>query len=127
MGAPDIIRAAGGKLWLISEVISGYRYARYLRTDESGGGFQPLARNNGQTGRLTRGAGTMVMVCLGRSFQPLICCRVRIQTSSMITGRCFVCNCSGVGQTSGPMPLGFHSQEYPRHRSKPLSRRDMRE
>ena len=35
-------------------------------------------------------------------------------------------NCSGVAQTCGPMPVGFHSQEYPRNRSKPLSRRDMR-
>jgi len=35
-----------------------------------------LAENNGQAGDLTCGAGTMVLVCLGRFFQPLICCRV---------------------------------------------------
>jgi len=38
MGAPDVIQAACGKLWLISEVISSYGYYRYLRTDESRGG-----------------------------------------------------------------------------------------
>ena len=35
-----------------------------------------MAENNGQAGDLICGAGTMVLVCLGRFFQPLICCRV---------------------------------------------------
>ena len=71
-------------------VISDVGYGSYLRTGESGGGFRSSAENNGQAGGLTWGAGTMVLGCLGRSLQPLICCRVRIQTSSRITERCFV-------------------------------------
>ena len=49
---------------------------KYMRKCESRGGFRSLAENNGQAGDLTCGAGTMVLVCLRRSFQPLICCRV---------------------------------------------------
>jgi len=32
-------------------------------------------------GGMAYGAGTMALICLGRSFHPLICCRVRIQTA----------------------------------------------
>ena len=47
-----------------------------MRQCESRGGFRSLAEDNGQAGALTCGAGTMGLVCLGRLFQPLICCRV---------------------------------------------------
>ena len=73
------IRAAGGRHWLIVAVLSGYEDQRYVQTGESRGGFSFLAENKGQAGGMTYGAGTMAVVCLGRSFQPLICCRVRIQ------------------------------------------------
>ena len=60
----------------IVAVLSSYEGVKYMRICESRGRFRLLAENNGQTGDLTCGAGTMALVCLGRSFQPLICCRV---------------------------------------------------
>ena len=81
MGALDIIRAVGGRIWSIDDVLSGYGDERSLRTGESIGGFWWLAENNGQAGGLTYGVGTMALVCLGRLFQPLIWCRVRISDS----------------------------------------------
>ena len=77
----DVIRAAGGGLWLMGAVLNDYGDERYLRTGQSGGGFRSSAKNKGQAGGLAYGAGTMALVCLGRSFQPLICCRVQIQTA----------------------------------------------
>ena len=72
-----VIRAAGGRLWLIVDVLSSYGDGRYLRKCESRmEGFRSLAEDNGQAGDLTWGAGTIALVCLGRLFQPLICCRV---------------------------------------------------
>ncbi len=77
----DAIRASGGRLWLMEEVLNAYGDERYLRAGGSGGVFRPSAENWGQARRLAYGAGTMALVCLGRSFQPLICCWVRIQTA----------------------------------------------
>ena len=81
----DSIRAAGGGLWLMGAVLSGYGDERYLRTGQSGGGFRSSAENRSPGGRLGLRCGDDGAVGLGRSFQPLICCRVRIQTS-MPTG-----------------------------------------
>ena len=79
----DAIRGAGGGLWLMGAVLNGYGDERYLRTGQSGGGFRSSAENRGQAGGLAYGAGTMARVGLGRLFQPLICCRVRIQTGDI--------------------------------------------
>ena len=65
----------------MGEALNAYGDERYLRAGGSGGGFRSSAKNKGQAGGLAYGAGTMALVCLGRSFQPLICCRVRIQTA----------------------------------------------
>jgi len=65
-----------GRLWLILDVLSSHWDVRYLRKCESRGGFRSLAEDNGQAGGLTCSVGTMALVCLGRVFQPLICCRV---------------------------------------------------
>ena len=69
-GTMGILWAADGRLWLIGAVLNGYGYERYLRTVESGGGFRSSAENTGQAGGLAYGAGTMALVCFGRSFQP---------------------------------------------------------
>jgi hypothetical protein len=66
----DVLWAADGRLWLIGAVLNGYGYDRYLRTGTSGGGFRSAAENRGQAGRPAYGAGTMALICLGRSFQP---------------------------------------------------------
>jgi hypothetical protein len=66
----DVLWAADGRLWLMGAVLNGYGYERYLRTGESGGGFRSSAENTGQAGGLAYGAGTMALICLGRSFQP---------------------------------------------------------
>jgi len=76
-----VIRAADGRDWLILDVLSSYWDVRYLLTCESRGRFRGLTENNGKAGDLTCGAGTMALVCLGRLFQSLICCRVRSQTA----------------------------------------------
>ena len=62
---------------MIIAVLSSYGGVKYMRICESRGGLRSLAEKNGQAGDLTCGAGTMVLVCLGRSFQPLICLRMR--------------------------------------------------
>ena len=61
---------------MIVDVLSSYGKGRYLRRCESQGGFRSLAEDNCRAGDLICGAGTMALVCLGRLFQPLICCRV---------------------------------------------------
>ena len=61
---------------MIVAVLSSYGGVKYMRICESRGGLRSLAEKNGQAGDLTCGAETMALVCLGRSFQPLICCRV---------------------------------------------------
>jgi hypothetical protein len=66
----DVLWSTDGRLRLICAVLNGYGDERYLRTGESGGGFRSSAENTGQAGGLAYGAGTMALVCLGRSFQP---------------------------------------------------------
>ena len=61
---------------MIVDVLSSDGNGRYLRRYESQGGFRSLAEDNCRAGDLICGAGTMALVCLGRLFQPLICCRV---------------------------------------------------
>ena len=61
-------------------VLNGYGDERYLWAGGIGGGLRSSAENKGQAGRLAYGAGTTALVCLGRSFQPLICCRMQIQS-----------------------------------------------
>ena len=72
---------------MIIAVLSSYGGVKYMRICESQGWLRSLAEKNGQAGDLTCGAGTMVLVCLGRSFQPLICCRVT-KDSRMHPCRC---------------------------------------
>ncbi len=67
-----VAEAAGGRLWLILDVLSGYGDKRCLRIGGSRGGIRSLAENNGQARGLICGVGTRALVCLGRSFQPLI-------------------------------------------------------
>ena len=76
-----VIGAAGRGLGLIVDGLSRYGHVKYLRIYESRGGFRSLAENNGQAGGLPWGAGTMALVRLRRSFQPFLCCPVRIQTT----------------------------------------------
>ena len=58
-----------------------YGQERWPNGDRGSGALRLASMDTGQAGRLAYGAGTMALVCLKRSFQPLICWRVRMKTA----------------------------------------------